>query len=391
MTTRMSQMHGVRAIHHRRTLNTHFDWSTEFTIELTSGARGTGSAPIGETPSLYEEHIKADPESVCSELMEATAGAILDQRSFDTVLQDHRDAWGQATVYALSVTFADAADSWPESSQATSWSPRLLVNVFNGALHAYTNPVFSDFPEFLLAPVTGVSVERQVEVTRVLLAESRLLLNELDTVSVNGNLVHTPPGEPNHAVMKLVRTLLADRDEANGFATWIDASASDMVTPHGYRLPVSGIDLSVEGIIEYWIEFAHEWGLSYLEDPFAERDGDAWRQLHERLPAGCKLVADNLVSGDLARLEEHQGALDAVLVKPDQCGTVTNTADLVAAARAANLEVMLSHRSVETDCLALVHLAAGLDIDLIKIGPFQGFAAVQKVNEILRAMGEARS
>ena len=156
-------------------------------------------------------------------------------------------------------------------------------------------------------------------------------------------------------------------------------------------MPVSGIELSVEGIIEYWIGFAHEWGLSYLEDPLAERDGDAWRQLRERLPAECKLVADNLVSGDLARLEEHQGAVDAVLVKPDQCGTVTNTADLVAAARAADLEVVLSHRSVETDCLALVHLAAGLDIDLIKIGPFQEFAVVQKVNEILRGMEEARS
>lgn len=391
MATRMSESHAVQAIHHRRILNTHFNWSTEFTIELISGARGTGSAPTGETPSLYEELIKADPESVCRELTEATAGAILDQRSFDVVLQDRRDAWGQATVYALSVAFADAADSWPESSQASSWSPRLLVNVFNGALHAYTNPVFSDFPEFLLAPVTGVSIERQVEVIRVLLAESRVLLNEFDTVSVNGNLVNDPPGEPNHAVMKLVRTLLADRDETDGFTAWIDASASDMVTPHGYQLPVSGIELSVEGIIEYWIGFAHEWGLSYLEDPLAERDGDAWRQLRERLPAECKLVADNLVSGDLARLEEHQGAVDAVLVKPDQCGTVTNTADLVAAARAADLEVVLSHRSVETDCLALVHLAAGLDIDLIKIGPFQEFAVVQKVNEILRGMEEARS
>jgi enolase len=389
--TRMRQMHGVQAIRHRRVLNMQFDWTTEFTIELTSGARGTGSAPTGETPSLYEELIKADPESVCRELMEATAGAILDQRSFDAVLQDRRDAWGQATVYALSVAFADAADSWPQRSQATSWSPRLLVNLFNGALHAYTNPVFSDFPEFLLVPATGTSVERQVAVTRVLLAESRVLLNESGTVSVNGNLVHTLPGEPNHAVMKLTRSLLEDGNEANGYTTWIDASASDMVTPHGYELPVSGIELSVEGLIEYWIEFANEWSLSYLEDPLAERDGYAWRQLRERLPAACKLVADNLVSGDLARLEEHQGAIDAVLVKPDQCGTVTNTVDLVGAARAADLEVMLSHRSVETDCLALVHLAAGLDIDLIKIGPFQDSIVVQKVNEILRTMEDVRS
>jgi hypothetical protein len=63
--TRMRQMHGVQAIRHRRVLNMQFDWTTEFTIELTSGARGTGSAPTGETPSLYEELIKADPESVC--------------------------------------------------------------------------------------------------------------------------------------------------------------------------------------------------------------------------------------------------------------------------------------------------------------------------------------
>ena len=154
------QSHRIRSVGHRGILNAHFGWSAEFTIELSSGRRGSGSAPAGETPSVYEELRNADPAKVCSELADATVGVTLDQRSFDALLQDRRHAWGQATVYALSVAFADAADSWPQSPPPPAWSPRLLVNVFNGALHAYTNPVYSDFHEFLLVPSTAAPIER---------------------------------------------------------------------------------------------------------------------------------------------------------------------------------------------------------------------------------------
>ena len=228
------------------------------------------------------------------------------------------------------------------------------------------------------------SLTKQIDTGRRLLQQAQAILLEMKTCVVNGNRVHMPPGEDNEAVLSLMHQILKETGAQNDFGIMIDASGGDMVSENGYEFPVSGRKLSTENLIDFWVDFAQQWGIDYLEDPLGEHDGDAWKQLRERLPQQCKLVADNLVSGNVKHLHRHADALDAVIVKPDQCGTISNTIDLVVTARELGLEVIVSHRSVETDGLALVELARLSRCEHIKIGPLLGFESILKVNALLR-------
>lgn len=344
---------------------------------------------MGETRSTFEEDGVLDHDALVSELVMFADRVRWTQAAFDAELESRLPVWGAAPVYALSTAFADAAGTWV-TPDASPYEPRLLLNVLNGSLHAYTNPVRSNVHEFLLVPPDGTSIVDQIDAAREILAATRSALRKLDITHVNGNRVHVPVGELDHGAVELAAALIESTDAAASYELMIDAAAGTWVTPSGYRAPVSGDDLSATDLIDLWTLAADKWNLRYIEDPLAETALDAWRALHGALSGTCRLVGDDLISGSTERLRRAGDAIDAVMVKPDQCGTVTNVVRVVDLARDLGLEVMLSHRSIETDSLALMRLAAMVRAEYIKIGPLSGFEAVGKVNAIMRALDRSR-
>jgi enolase len=373
----------LKSIQYKAILNNQLTWTNEFRVEGTDGRVGLGSAPLGETPSIYEVQKNTDPNLVCRELLDQMGQQTLTQGLFDEFLESKHSEWGQGTIYALSIAFANATELWKKQNDTNSWQPSLLVNLLNGGRHAYTLPVRSDFPEFLLVPKQK-SLEQQINIGRRLLYQARETLLRMETCVVNGNQVCVPSGEDNDAVLDLIHQILDESGIEDDFQIMIDASGGDMVSDHGYQFLVSGRDLSTDEMVDFWVDFAGRWKVGYLEDPLGEQDEEAWTQLRARLPETCKLVADNLVSGNVEYLHRYADFLDAVIVKPDQCGTVSNAIDFVAAAKELGLEMMVSHRSVETDELALVKFARLSCCDHIKIGPLLGFESILKVNELIR-------
>ena len=375
--------HHITGIEHRPILDSHLGWTTEYVIRLDDGSVGHGSAPMGETRSTFESDGSVTPASIASDLAGLAAGRAWTQEALDAELGERVPTWGAASAYALSTAFADASGSWGISHEEP-YLPRLLVNVFNGSLHAYTNPVRSNFHEILLVPPHGTPIGAQIDAARSLLHAAQVRLRGLAVAEVNGNRVQVPPGELDHGVLELAASLVETIDVAAGHALMIDVAAGTWVTESGYRSPVGERDLDTSDVVDFWSVAVDKWNVGYIEDPLAETDPDAWRTLRSALPESCLLVGDDLVSGSIERLDGAAGAIGAVMIKPDRCATVTDTLRLVERARDLGIEVMLSHRSIETDSLALVKLAAAVRAEYVKIGPFAGFEAVAKVNAILR-------
>jgi enolase len=370
----------VAAVFARRVLNSHGGWIGEYTVQLRDGRQGRGSAPRGETPSIYEHVERSIPEPArVAELATAELGGLdLEQETLDEILVRHRDTWGPGATYGISVAFFEA--TWQPVRHS---APRLLFNMLNGGLHAYTNPITSDYTEYLLASQTD-DLERTIGAYTQLLREARRRLSDFPMRDVGGNRVHDLGAEPDSTAFRILSDLLVATATEELFETMVDASAGDWYADGRYRLPVTGRELAPEQVAAEWIDHADRFALAIVEDPFAETDLEAWTALASERPESLRLFGDNLTSTRIEELETKASLVDGVLVKPDQNGTVSGAIRFAHRASAAGLEVAASHRSIETDSPFLVHLAAEVGAGYVKIGPYSDFSSIMRTNELLR-------
>ncbi|HUS84111.1 MAG TPA: hypothetical protein VMX56_03130, partial [Anaerolineales bacterium] len=151
-------MPSIKKISCRKILNSHVEFTNEFIIELVDAAVGIGGSPQGETISIYEDKkISIDPKTIIKKLEEAgTLGSDIDQEGFDAVLQREISLIGRNNAFSLSLAFFNATkESRPlhelfNMPKVKLTPPFLCLNILNGGWHAYTNPVLSDFHEYIL-------------------------------------------------------------------------------------------------------------------------------------------------------------------------------------------------------------------------------------------------
>lgn len=369
----------------RLILDSHLSWTPEFEIRLADGGQGRGSAPRGETVSIFERPAVAAGTEVFAEAAERLVGRTFTQASFDAAASVLAPRWGRQATLALSIAFYLAARSSLPLSTAPVRSPRLLLNILNGGLHAYTNPVMSDVHEFMLYSRSD-DLRLVADAYTGLLGVVRGMLRGLPTVVIAGNPVHQLGESPNEAALAFLRDLLRGEGLESMFGIAVDASAGDWWTAGGYDLPVSGRRFAPGQLGPWWLTLVNEFGVELLEDPLGERDRNGWRELHSQRPSACWLLGDNYTSTSVEQLSDEAKAddLDGVMVKPNQNGTISGTLAFAAAARAAGLVIVASHRSVETESTFIIDLAHEMAADALKIGPFRDFSAVIKFNELLR-------
>jgi enolase len=386
----------IRSVSVRRILNSHVEFTNEFVIQLTDGSAGTGSASQGETISIYEDNntgADADPEAFTKQLAaDGILGTDTSQRELDEYLQQRFDIIGRNNAFAISLAFFHARIAnlpLHEQFGITSTellAPRLALNVLNGGWHAYTNPVLSDFPEFIL-------VARSNEIAPALAAHAsiqrlvRERLASLATTDVAGNKVHCFATRDNRECLDFLNDICAKLGITDQFDLMIDASAGDLWNDGSYQLAITGRgSRSPDELSAYWTDLIQNHGLRFLEDPYHEQDIDSWRALTAS-QRRCIIVGDNFYSSDAARIEA--GARDCrttgVILKPNQAGTVTGIINAANAAARGNQHRIASHRSISTEELFLPRLTCALGIEYIKIGPlFTDYSSVLRLNEILR-------
>ncbi len=387
-TARMALMTGVAAI---RVFNTHLRATDEFIIRLADGGVGRAAPSYGETIGIHEDQSSTGnigglvTGSALLDLLTAEAvGREWDQAGWDGWLAEHFDRIGRNNASALSEAYWAAAEpSAPERAKL----PHLVLNIINGGEHAYTNPVLSDFPEFCLVaadrdpdPVLAAFTEVAARVRERLAGAERVLLN--------GNPVHLLGVRDNRSALELLLEVLDQTGYTARFALYIDAAAGDLRDGDGYRFNVTGAgQLGSDELVDYWEQLITDYPISWLEDPLHETDHGAWAALTAAIGDRCHVIGDNYYSTDADRIRTggQRGAANAVLVKPNQAGTVTATRAAIAAARETGQLPIASHRSISTESLLASRITMTERIEHFKIGPLlTDYSSVLRLNELIR-------
>lgn len=387
-------MWAIKSIAFRKILNSHVEFTNEFIVEFTDGAVGIGGSPQGETISIYEDkRITISPQTIIKKLEESgMIGREIDQVAFDTVLQKEISLIGRNNAFSLSLAFFNATkESRPihelfGKPKRKLTPPRLCLNILNGGWHAYTNPVLSDFHEYILvAKSTNLEdvIADHNEIQRVV---KEKLLGQTKTV-VSGNPVNRFATADNRECMDFLLKVRDGLGLTDQYDLMVDASAGDLWTEQGYRLPITdGSIRSSEQFLEYWMEIIRQYGLRVLEDPFREQDPESWRRLTTSQQS-CYTIGDNFYSSDAGRIQSgaEKSYTHGAVIKPNQAGTVTAVRRAVEACQRTGQIAITSHRSISTEETFISALTCLYGVEYIKIGPLMtDYSSVVRLNEIIR-------
>jgi enolase len=372
------------------TINSKGCATDEYGLRFEDGAAGRGSAPLGETRSCYEAEAGGiDNRSVVHVLTaDGILGREFSQAEFDQYLAGKGARIGPSAVYALSCAFFEAAleSSGRRNHPGGIRPPRFCLNILNGGRHAYTNPVLSDFHEYLLLP-KHADIALLLDDHRSIQDRVRSQLSATETTRVSGNTVHVLGGQGNRDCIEFLLGILDDLGLYRRYGLMIDAAAAQLWNGSAYALDLAEKrELSPGELEDYWTGIIADYPVALLEDPFAEHDLERWTSL-AATAAGCIIAGDDVHSGDPGRVSQllDSGCMNGMVLKPDQAGTISATLEAVEVARAAGVPVILSHRSISTDSLVLAHLMVDCGIELAKFGPLlTDFSSVLKMNEVLR-------
>ena len=306
--------------------------------------------------------------------------------------QDKSRLGGNALI-AVSYATADAAANaaglplyrWLGGVQAAEL-PCPMMNVLNGGRHA-ANDI--DVQEFMLVPIGAESFADAMRMGAECYHALKALLSEKElTTSVGDEGGFAPNlGSDEQALRFLVRAIeRAGWTPGDDVALAIDAAASEWRTEDSYYLPKKKEERTRDSLIEHYARLAAEFPLISIEDPLDEEDFEGFRTITERLGSEMMIVGDDLFTTNSVRLlrgmEEYAG--NAILIKPNQIGTLTETLDTIRLARSAGYRVILSHRSGDTESAALADLAVAVNADFIKSGAPARSERLAKYNRLLR-------
>ena len=392
-------MHEIRSIYCRKILNSHAEFTNEFVVELNNGSIGVGSSPMGETLSIYEDRInKIEHKNIIETIKQDQYLDIpMDQEKFDDYLQRKINAFGRNNSYALSMAFFYAINksrSAPQNCKGDNKKqtfPNLCLNILNGGIHAYTNPVLSDFHEYLLVSKSNNLKEMLQDHQEIQKTIKVKLLNK-NKIVVNNNLVNKFDTADNRKCIEFLIDVIRELNLTNKYDLMIDAAGTDLWSEQGYRFSLTDNSLKTsDELYEYWMGLIKDYNLKFLEDPFHEEDFESWKKLTTTQDK-CTIIGDDLYSGDPQKIQEGltKKYSDAVMLKPNQAGTVTATIKAIEKTHSNNKILIMSHRSISTESIFLATITHMYNARYIKNGPiFTDYSSIIRINELIRLYGDA--
>lgn len=387
----------IESVRYRRVLNSHGEFTNEFIIFLKNGSIGRGASPKGESISIYEDkHSGISPKKIVDMLKrDSMFDNGLNQEDFDNYLDDKMEIFGRNNAYALSLAFYDANEHYMQVASIENrsiqnlHSPKLCLNILNGGNHAYTNPVQSDFQEYMLVPKKNdlMSVLHDHALIQKKVKEK---FEKKEKVYVNNNLVYQSKHGDNRDWFDFLQAILKELGLESEYDQMIDASASDLWTGKEYKFDITDhSSFSQEDMCTYWLNVIKDYNLKILEDPFHETDFESWHTLTNS-QTKCLVVGDNLYSGDHKRIADGitKKYTHGIIMKPNQAGTVSNTIKAINLVQQHNHTLITSHRSISTESTFLAHISNKYNAEYIKIGPIlSDYSSILRINEFIRLTG----
>ncbi len=270
--------------------------------------------------------------------------------------------------------------------------PTPTFNIINGGKHGAGN---LDFQEFHVVPATTNPYKVSLEI-------GEEIYQKLKEVLTYRNAIHSVGDEggfaPNlftnlDALEAIIEAIKATpHDFGRDVFLGLDVAATHFLKPDGYRIKDRPIPLKSQEFVEYLVDLNSQYRLLLLEDPLDEDDWEGWQKLTADLGQTTLIIGDDLLATNLIRLKQaiQQKACNAILVKPNQVGTLSETLEVIKAARQGGFKIIVSHRSGETNDSFIADLAVGVAAEYVKFGAPARGERVAKYNRLLEIETELK-
>lgn len=396
----------------REVLDSRGNPTVEASVMLSDGTVGMASVPSGASTGIFEAHELRDKSSmryggrgvldavynigkkICPALIGVSA---YEQNEIDTIMREldgteNKSRLGANAILAVSMACARAgANSYhmPLFKYVGGVSARNLpipmMNILNGGAHASNNV---DIQEFMIAPVGAQSFGEALRIgAEIYHALGKLLASRRLGTAVGDEGGYAPSLDSDEDAIRLI----CEAIDAAGYDTGtvkiaLDAAGSEWFRDGAYILPKRGARFDADGLIGYWAELVAKYPIFSIEDGLDQTDFEGWARLTARIGDRIMLVGDDLFVTNVKRLSTgiELGAANAILIKPNQIGTVSETIDVIVKAKTNGYRYIPSHRSGETEDTTIADLAVGTNAPYIKTGAPCRSERVAKYNRLLR-------
>jgi enolase 1/2/3 len=405
-------MTAIATVVGREILDSRGNPTVEVDVVLTDGVFGRAAVPSGASTGAHEAHelrdggkryggkgVKRAVEAVNGEIRNALKGFDADdQRGLDQRLRDldgteNKKRLGANAILGVSLAAAKAAArthgqplyrylGGPEATLL----PVPMMNIVNGGAHA-DNPI--DFQEFMIVPVGAPTIAEAVRMgAEVFHALRRALKQASYTTAVGDEGGFAPDLASTRAALDFVMAAITIAGYRPGEDIYLalDVAATELFHDGRYVLEGEKRSLTSVEMTVYYAELVGNYPIFSIEDGMAEDDWEGWRCLTEALGKRCQLVGDDLFVTNVARLKQgiDKGIANAILVKVNQIGTLSETLDAVRMAQEAGYAAVMSHRSGETEDATIADLAVATNCGQIKTGSLARSDRVAKYNQLIR-------
>ncbi|MBQ4282373.1 MAG: phosphopyruvate hydratase [Lachnospira sp.] len=412
----------ISKIHAREVLDSRGNPTVEAEVVLCDGTMGFGIAPSGASTGAYEALELRDNNpgrynkkgvllavgNINTEINALLNGVnIFDQRKIDRIMTDAdgtptKSRFGANAILAVSIACAQAAAKALKIELFQYLGgfmggdiPIPMMNILNGGAHANSSV---DIQEFMIVPVgIDTCIERVRACCEVYHALKEILNERGLSTAVGDEGGFAPNLEKDEDAIELILEAISRTgyDTKNDFKIAIDAAASEWYKDGYYILPKKNHHYSTTELISYWKNLIERYPIISIEDPLAEEDWEGWQTLTETIGKRTMLVGDDLFVTNTVRLLKgiNTHCANAILIKPNQIGTLTETIEAIKLARANNYNIIMSHRSGETEDTTIADMAAGFALSYIKTGAPARGERTAKYNRLLRieeAIGQYR-
>src|SRR5581483_5359264 len=397
----------------REILDSRGNPTIEVEVYLLNGSHGRAAVPSGASTGAHEavelrdgdkhryggKGVRKAIEHVDGEIADRLVGIdAVDQRTIDGALIEldgtpNKSRLGANAILGVSLACAKAAAEATGlplyrylGGPGVGTMPVPMCNILNGGKHAVDS---TDFQEFMVMPVGAPSFHEALRwVVEVYQALKQVLHNDGHSTNVGDEGGFAPSLKSNEQAIEYILKAIerAGYKPGDEVALALDPATSELYANGTYHLAKEGRDLSSDELIDFWARWCDQYPIVSLEDGLAEDDWEGWAKLRARLGDRVQLVGDDLLVTNTRRLERaiRERAANAILIKLNQIGTLTETLDAIEMAKRAGWAAVISHRSGETEDTTIADLAVAAATGQIKTGAPARTDRVAKYNQLLR-------
>lgn len=383
-----------------------------------NGEEGFAVSPSGASTGMYEAHELRDGDNTrymgkgvtkavdninnkISNLLKDKC--VFNQREIDEIMikadnTENKSHLGANAMLAVSLACAKAAANCKKmplykylGGVNAASLPRPMMNILNGGAHAANN---IDIQEFMIIPDSAKNFAEGLRICAEIYHNLGKILKDNNLSSGVGDEGGFAPNlDSDEAAIELILQAVEKAGYSGKIKLALDVASSEWYTDSKYTLPKRDKTMTAEQLIEYYSELVSKYPIISIEDGLSENDWEGWQKLTEKLGDKLQLVGDDLFVTNPKRLEMgfEKKVANAVLVKPNQIGTLTETLKVIRMAQRKGYAAVISHRSGESEDTTIADIAVATNAGQIKTGAPCRTDRVAKYNRLLMIEGEITS